>query len=230
MRSTSIAVCSLLLAVSSTTTTRAQSLESIKPYVSGTVTGSFIEADSGGFNTVGLFNNTGSDDSDVYGLGGALGIAADFDAWRARLEVEGMWRDDQVSVTNSFMPPTPTFFYQVQADSNWSVLGNMWLDVPVAEFFSIYGGGGLGGAGGQLTVNDTVVGGTGHDEGFAWQAGAGMIVELTDTVELDLGYRFVDMGETAINLQSIGIGTPAGNYTLERESHEILATLRVLLP
>ncbi len=201
----------------------------IKPYASGSVSGSLMESDSGGFNQLGGgFANTGSDDTEVLGLGGAVGVAADFTSFRTRVEVEGMWREDQELVTNSFLPTMSV--YQVQADSNWSVLGNLWVDVPVAKYFAIYGGGGIGGAGGQLTVNDGVVAGTAHDQGLAYQLGGGLIAQLTDHVELDLGYRFLDMDDSEITIETLGQGNTVGNYTLDQESHTVMLTLRVLLP
>jgi len=47
-------------------------------------------------------------------------------------------------VTNSFAPPTPTFFYQTHVSDRWAVLGQFWRDIPLTVRLDFYVGGGVG--------------------------------------------------------------------------------------
>ena len=53
--------------------------------------------------------------------------------------------------TDSFAPPTPTFFYEARATDGWSVMSNIWRDWNLTRRLGVYGGGGIG-TGGQLLL------------------------------------------------------------------------------
>jgi opacity protein-like surface antigen len=65
--------------------------------------------------------------------------------------------------------------------------------------------------------------------GFAWQAGGGVIWEVTDRMTLDLGYRWfaIDTLSTPLALSD---GAPAGAYTSAFGASELLLTVRVYEP
>ena len=194
-------------------------------YVQANFAGEFSNIESGGFNTVGGFPNTGGSDDSGVGFGGAIGLSTSYNSVRVRTEIEGMWRQDSRYVTDSFPgPPGPiTFFYQVQATDNWSAMSNLWLDYPLAEDLWLYGGGGIGAAGRHLNVDDGVVFGGKSETNFAYQFGTGLIYPVGDNVELDLGYRFLDFGSTSIPL----IDGLAGNYEADLVSHQIMFCVRL---
>lgn len=222
----------LLMALSASTATAQMFGESDPwvPYVSGTIQGASIEMDSGGFNTIGGFKNFGEDTDDTYALGGALGLSQDHGNFRTRGEIEGMWYDDQEDLrTGSFPgPPGPPFFqYNTNIDSNWSVMANVWVDTYVNDYVAWYLGGGMGGAGARIETNDTVVAGSSSDQDFAWQFGTGVILNVSDSTEIDFGYRFVDLGELETNIDFLGI--PGGKFKADRESHNLALTLRYYL-
>ncbi len=233
-RITWTATASLLLIVCSSSTAQAQWFQDDNPwvpYVAGTVQGAFADIDPGGFNTAGGFPPSDSDRDDTLGLGGAIGVSKDYGRFRIRSEVEGMWYEDQDNLRfGGFSGPKPTVIdYFATLDENWTVMGNLWVDLYANDYLAWYIGGGLGVASANISVSDTIVAGRASDEDFAWQAGTGMLVNISDNCELDFGYRFVDFGTVETDLNLIGGGAPAGNFTLDRESHNIALTLRYYL-
>ena len=67
-----------------------------------------------------------------------------------------------------------------------SVLGNVWVDIPVGAEVTPYVGGGLGLAG--LSIDGAADDGASWN--FAWQLGAGVRMAVAPTTTIDLGYRY----------------------------------------
>jgi opacity protein-like surface antigen len=200
-------------------------------YVTGIIGASFGTLQSGGINTEGNFPNTGRATDSLLTAGGAVGMAFDRANGLLRLEVEGRGRDALQGITNSFEPPTPSYFYSVRATDGWSVMTNAWRDWYLTERLGFYGGGGIGAGGYRLTVNDTVVSGYGHVGGFAWQAGTGTTYQLTEWTTIDLGYRFFDTVSDSLPLTVIGSGgAPAGSYVSNFYASELLLSVRIYEP
>jgi opacity protein-like surface antigen len=198
-------------------------------YISAIVGGSFMRGASGGFNTAGPHENFDDAIDDVFTAGGTVGLAMPRSFGTLRVEVEGRGRDQFRGETGSFPgPPTAAFFYDVRADDGWTVMTNAWLDYPVYGCLDIYAGGGLGAGGYNLSVDDTVVTGADRVTEFAWQIGGGVNYRLHERLVLDVGYRYVDLGEADIPLEFLG--APAGNYTLDLTAHEVLLQLRLEEP
>jgi opacity protein-like surface antigen len=193
-------------------------------YGSLNLRGSFDHLESGGFNTLGPHFNTGTDDNDTFLIGGAIGVSVPRKNGRLRLEVEGIASDPFNTITNSFQPPTPTFFYQTNITDQWAVLGNTWFDMPLNECVSLYAGGGIGGGGATMTVDDGVVSGQGSSTDFVWQAGCG-ITRTGRLATLDLGYRYMDWGRYSVDLGEPFIG-PAGDFTADITSHQLFFAVR----
>jgi opacity protein-like surface antigen len=200
-------------------------------YITGIIGASFGTLQSGGINTEGDFPNTGRASDSLLTAGGALGTAFDRSNGLLRLEVEGRGRDALSGVTNSFEPPTPTYFYSVRASDGWSVMANAWRDWHLTQRLGFYGGGGIGAGGYRLTVNDSVVSGYGHVGGFAWQAGTGTTYRLTERTTIDLGYRFFDTVSDSLPLTTIDpAGLPAGSYLSNFYASELLLSVRIYEP
>jgi len=199
-----------------------------RPYVSGIVGGSFASLASGGINTGGGIPtpNTGVATDNLFTAGGALGAAVERERGFLRLEVEARGRDAFVGQTGSVFDP---FAYDVAALDGWSVTANAWRDVMLWERFGLYAGGGVGGGGYRLFVADNVATGSGPVGGFAWQAGGGLIWQVTDRMTLDLGYRWfaIDTLSTPLALTD---GTPTGNYSSSFGASELLFSVRVYEP
>jgi opacity protein-like surface antigen len=153
-------------------------------------------------------------------------VALDRDNGRLRLEVEGRGREAFHGQTGSVFDP---FQYDVEANDGWSVTANAWRDYFLGERWGAYVGGGLGGDGYRLFVSDDVATGSGPAGGFAWQAGGGLIWDVTDRMTLDLGYRWfaIDTVSTPLALSD---GAPAGAYTSAFGAGELLLAVRVYEP
>ena len=199
-------------------------------YITGIIGASFATLQSGGVNTVGDFPNTGRAAANLLTAGGALGTAIDREAGLLRLEIEGRGRDMLTGQTNSFQPPTPTYFYSVRAADGWSVLANAWREWYLNDRLGFYGGGGIGAGGYRLTVDDGVVSGYGHVGGFAWQAGTGTTLRLTQRTTLDLGYRFFDTVSDGLPLSVTGAPVSGGTYQSNFYSSELLLSVRIYEP
>lgn len=188
--------------------------------------GSFSRLSSGGTNTVGFFENTGSDHEDAFDIGGTIGVKIPKRWGTVRIECEAMGRDIFNSVTNSFAPPTPEFFYDVVVENRWSAIANVWFDVPRRNGGNFYFGGGLGTGGGDISIDDTVVLGEGAFSEGIWQVGFGVTRQRNRGVTFDWGYRYVDFGTAEIGISNpSGIGS-GGNYTLETTAHQIMLGIR----
>ena len=200
-------------------------------YITGIIGASFGTLQSGGINNEGNFPNTGRATDSLLTAGGAIGTAFDRDNGMLRLEVEGRGRDALQGSTNSFEPPTPTFFYSVRASDGWSVMTNAWRDWYLTERLGFYGGGGIGAGGYRLSVDDSVVSGYGHVDGFAWQAGTGTTYRITNRTTIDLGYRFFDTVSDSLPLTLGGPGgPPAGSYVSNFYASELLLSVRIYEP
>ncbi len=200
-------------------------------YITGIIGASFGALQSGGINNEGNFPNTGRATDSLLTAGGAIGTAFDRDNGLLRLEVEGRGRDALQGSTNSFEPPTPTYFYSARASDGWSVMTNAWRDWELTERLGFYGGGGIGAGGYRLSVDDSVVSGYGHVGGFAWQAGTGTTYRLTNRTTIDLGYRFFETVPDSLPLTLGGPGgPPAGSYVSNFYASELLLSVRIYEP
>lgn len=197
-------------------------------YVSGIVGGSFMTLASGGENTAASATNTGAATGGAFTGGGALGLAIPSGGGQWRAEVEGHQRARLAGQTNFVGDP---FFYDVQAADGWSVTANLWRDIAITDRTDFYVGGGIGGGGYRLTVDDQVYAqGYNRIGGFAWQAGGGVVWSPSDRLDIDLGYRFfaVDTGSTPLVNQLSG--GSAGIYTSSLSASEVLLTFRIYEP
>lgn len=118
---------------------------------------------------------------------------------------------------------------------------NFYYDIKLSEAFSPYLQIGAGiarnkaktlskivsDAGGPY-LTSTYPGKVSHD--FAWQVGAGIVFKINDTVNLDLGYKHINLGKvkTKVGSEASLLGTvttqPAAGMRLK--GHEVTAGLR----
>lgn len=84
---------------------------------------------------------------------------------------------------------------------SWALLANVYYDIPTGTRFSPYLGGGVGVAFNRLeTVTYRFGAAEFTEEGksktsFAWTLAAGVGFAATDNISIDLGYRYIDLGE-----------------------------------
>lgn len=190
-----------------------------KFYLEFEVGRSHINFDSGGYNTVGPHPNTG-DDRAVAIVSGIHFGREFFRVLRADIGVN--FRKDLDFTTNSFEPPTPTYFYKTDVDT-YTGMFSLYLEPFHYKNWTPYVGAGVGCARISIKTDDTVVRGKDSETNFAWQAEGGIQYALTEHFSLRLGYRYIDMGSIDIHLKYGG--SNAGNFKADLAAHEIVLGL-----
>ena len=124
--------------------------------------------------------------ANIFTAGIAGGISLERERGRLRLEAEWLQRDFYRDSYQDFGTVI------VEATENWSVLANVWRDFMITERVGCYGGGGIGGGGLTQGAGDPVPDPdfTYTSSAFAWQAGGGLLYEVTDQVTFDVSYRW----------------------------------------
>jgi opacity protein-like surface antigen len=161
-------------------------------------------------------------------VAGAVGLGLD-NVWsglRAEVEVsyrsnnaDGLWSDN---ITGT--PATGTLDYDHQS---FAVLANVWLDIPIGSGFTPYVGGGLGwadtsaeGAYTCVTLCAVVVPFDFSEDGFAWQAGAGVNFRVSPNMQLGVGYRYFQGPEPTAVAPLFGL-----THDIENDNHSATVTL-----
>ncbi len=193
-------------------------------YLSGLVGASFMTLTSGGTNTAGGFPNSGAASQGSFTGGGAIGRTLPLERGQWRIEVEGAQRALLSGTTNSIGSP---FQYDVRAADGWSVTTNLWRDLAITDRFGLFLGGGIGGGGYRLSVDDSLVSGYTQNSAFAWQAGGGVFWNLTDRLTVDLSYRFLAINGVDTPLTFAGGALPAWTYRSALSANDLLLTFRV---
>ena len=105
-----------------------------------------------------------------------------------RVELEGAYRHNNQPGTGVISSTSGV----TQTTSTWSVMGNVWYDFDMGGRLRPYFGGGIGWARDKFIPKPFAGAPTVENEGFAWQAGAGLNVMLTPDASVGLGYRYMD--------------------------------------
>jgi opacity protein-like surface antigen len=158
-----------------------------------------------------------SSSESIFDAGGALGVAFERNHGQLRLEVEGMGRGTYDTPFDDF-PDTNTVL-----TNNWSVMTNLWRDIMLTKHFGIYGGGGIG-AGGYILGIRTEGAPTDYIQpggNFAWQAGGGVLWQISDRLTFDVGYRYFQISAVQ---QTVDI------IPNQFQSSELMFTLRLYEP
>ena len=159
----------------------------------------------------------------IFTAGIAGGVSLERERGRLRLEAEWLQRDFFRGDVSSFPGSPPDA--SVVAVENWSVLANVWRDFMVTEKFGCYGGGGIGGGGitsfgeiARVPATDSFT-----SSAFAWQAGGGLLYELTDQVTFDISYRWYQVNK----LSGPSFGT---NNDFKFAASQVMFSLRMFEP
>lgn len=193
-------------------------------YLSMNQYASLNDIQTGGANTFG--NGSGSNVTHDIGL--AVGMKIPTRCCQAiRIEAEGIYRN-MFDMSNDIMIiDFPTTTLNVSLDDRWSVMGNIWYDIPLCcNTRTVYLGGGVGANGGRLGVSNGTVSGLGNYTELAWQVGGGITWDRSERWTIDLGYRFVDYGSAGVALTTIAGNNPAGNFTADLTSHQLMLGIR----
>jgi len=190
-------------------------------YLSGNVAGAFTKGRPSG--SVDGWPNSGSDrDEEVFG-GGSLGLHYDASPVGVRAEIEGQAGRGLDLETDWGPGGALTMHTNV---NTWAIFVNGWLDFPVTESISIFGGGGLGFAVTDMTSNlfPGVGDKTRDDETFAWQVGGGISIAVTEWLALDTSYRFVDLGEPDLKFRAAPFPS---DLEMHLQSHDVMLGVRM---
>lgn len=160
--------------------------------------------------------------------GGAVGVAFERANGRLRIEAEGMGRDSYFGPVPSLVPANVL----ILAASNWSVMGNVWRDVMLTERLGLYGGGGIGAGGYRIGVDfsSPAISVRSYDQAkssFAWQAGGGVIFEITERLTFDVGYRYFQIN--SVSFPAVP-ASPFSGLSTEFASSELMFGLRLYEP
>ena len=189
--------------------------------------GGIVGADFGTFTKV-PGNPTAVPNQSLFTGGGTVGMRSlrDNGAWR--FEFEGRGRDQITDTVEQGGASATT-----AARDGWSTMVNVWRDYEVVGDFDVYAGGGIGAGGYRSVINagftglpPTITSNDNVSE-FAWQAGGGLIYNVSNRMAVDLGYRFFSIGDvTATGLNG---GTPF-DYPTNYAASELLLTVRIYEP
>jgi len=172
--------------------------------------------------------------------GGAAGVAYARDNGQWRFEIEGRGRDDLTASRAVSFPPVYSANFSWAAADGWSATANVWRDWWIGERWAVYAGGGLGGGGYRSSLDGSVqffsLRGTyvANDQvaELAWQAGGGVVYEITERISIDVGYRFFSIGEADVTYTvTPPFGPPSSaTFTQQFTASELLFGLRIYEP
>ena len=193
-------------------------------YVSGIMGGSFATL---------TIDEPPSINRSLFTAGAATGVAFSRPMGQLRLEFEGRYRDPVAETVSQ-----DDIVATVRASNGWSTMVNAWRDLNLTEHLGVYAGGGIGAGGYSFMVDvnspsdDISATAANGVTSFAWQAGGGVIYELTKRVTLDLGYRFYSVGAGTSTLTTSFAGFPVDSQdiTSRFSASELLFSVRIYEP
>lgn len=114
-------------------------------------------------------------------------------------------------------------------------MANVYVDVAKMGMFTPYVGGGIGFSRNKVddvavrtnaSVNGTLQGDT--ETSFAWQLSAGVGIEVAPKWTIDVGYRYMDMGEakSGDTITVGGVSATGATSKGDLRAHEIQASIR----
>lgn len=187
----------------------------------------YLRFDTGAsFSTDANRNFGNSDFGNSYALGGGIGYRFD-PHWRTDMTLG--YRGDYGFTTTTGVGPS-----HGDVDALVGLL-NGYYDFTSYAGFTPYIGGGVGFSSNHISPTTVAVGPFGgslnNDTStqFAWQVSAGVSYDLTQNWALDLGYRYLDMGEarTGDDLTINGVSTVGGaTQHGDLQAHEVQVGLR----
>lgn len=123
------------------------------------------------------------------------------------VELEGLYTNQESENEN--------FFSAVRDVTGTSVLVNGVVDYSLSPKFGVYAGAGLGVSWLSISKDDDLLQFDDEDGPFlTWQAKAGVLYQATDTLGIDIGYRF-------LNIDDVELDNTNGNadFELQTEQH-----------
>ena len=144
-----------------------------------------------------------------------------------RADINGQYRDFKYSATEDDSNVE-------QKIKNYSLFLNGYVDVLTDTMFTPYVTAGLGFAKNDpdsLTVRDTMLPGFNYDakgkqtNNFAWNIGAGSRVNIYENLDLDISYRYVDLGKIEVDSTSTKKDVAISAASQDLRTHQGLLSL-----
>ena len=182
----------------------------------------YLRGDIGfGYNPDPEFTDSGAakfilDDADEnFVIGGGVGINL-MRGFRMDATLDYRVNEDLFSQLDSGSPPVNQF----TGDLDTLVgLVNFYYDLDMGHRITTYVGVGIGFAHHDISGDDT----SDSDTSFAWALMAGVDIDLRDSWKLDIGYRYLDMGDGSFDDKK----SPGRKFIIDDiESHEFRVGLR----
>ena len=182
-----------------------------------------------------------STDADTgFVLGGAIGTHLDNWVKGLRAEVEVSYRRHDVGgrwATSGFFTGLSTGSFSSSGaihmnQSTFAIMANVWYDFDMNWRIKPYVGGGVGwartkvdGAFRTFSGFSTTTAFNRHENGFAWQLGAGFNYEVQPGVNVGLGYRYFEGPDVELSF-SDGLGAISAPE-IESQNHSLMVNLNV---
>ena len=174
----------------------------------------------------------------VFGLKAAIGASQELKYGKLRGELEFGTSESSKEHNNFPFKISNDYVHDFDIKTSfYSAMLNLYYDIDTGTKFTPYIGGGIGYA--RVKSKAAVTGDTPfgaidmnsstHENNFAWQLGFGVSYQVTDNIDIDLGYRYSDYGNAK---DSVATPIPGLDKTLYADakysitSHEALLGLR----
>ncbi|MEZ5773567.1 MAG: outer membrane beta-barrel protein [Hyphomicrobiaceae bacterium] len=176
------------------------------------------------------FNAIGTDIDTSYQTGGFVGafVGYDFDGGRkgggglrGELEVDRIWAD----VDSQTVAGTGAFTDGLAGGTTTATVGfaNLYYDLPFSPGITPFLGGGIGIA--SVDFSDHMAGGAAllsdSDTGFAWNLTSGVDIALTESTDLELGYRYMQISGIDVTALS------GQKSTVDLDDHMLFAGIKM---
>ena len=171
--------------------------------------------------------------------------------WDMRVELEAVGLREYDFKTTPLTNNTGPIVTEVDI---WSLTSNFWLDVPMRGLYRpiswtssrLFGrwrlrslkyvldrttlnmGVGIGVANLDAKTTEDTSRGSDDTYNFAWQAGVGLGYQVSERVNLSLGYRYIDPGDAEYDLEGTQLDpNENSSVKIDPEIHEARATVRI---
>ncbi len=172
--------------------------------------------------------NHKSQESTRWMYGGAIGYQFGNTAIPVRIETEYLRRDKyEYDSSTLFVGRTESIRSSIV---NQTVLGNLFVDIPLTDNFMVFIGGGMGVAFNRTHTNFVSAGTTTTDStdrvAYSWMGSAGMGFQATDWLALNLSYRYSDLGDVRWSVGESSFQMNSGSF----RAHEGMLGFRLTMP
>lgn len=198
------------------------------PYVSGKVGGSRenLRSINSNSSTPLLEPTKTSEIETVWAFGGAAGYRFNTFVVPVRVEADYTYRDNMgYNADPVYFGETPSLKSTVQSQT---ILGNLYIDIPLVPMFGVFVGGGAGLAfnrtHNKVTEAGVVYKSTTDRNDVAWMGTAGLSLVPINWMAIDLSYRYSGLGSVYWSDGPVGLNST--NFT----SQDIFLTFRFTLP